>query len=188
MFNWYDKEVGNLRPTALGGCLLEWWKDLEDDRASRAILRRADSVTSVALSAPYQRLYRRLLNVGWPENAPAYRNDHLAALVALLAHVRGDVDGKKQKNGVLSLPEAMSVRKKETDRPVVSELRFLRLLDSPDLEDLFTGLRRVLPLLVKTVDGKALDILALADDVLSWSDSVKKRWAYAYQWPDKTKQ
>lgn len=187
-FTKFDKDAGKSLPTCLGKCLLDWWQGLEDDHASRAILRRANSVAAVALKVPYQQLYRRLMNVGWPEASPEYRNDHLAALVGLLAHVRGDVDGKIQKNGVISFPEAMSVKKKDTDRPVVSELRFLRLLDSPGLEDLFTGLRRVLPLLAKTADGKSLDVLMLAEDVLSWSDAVKKRWAYSYQWPDKSKQ
>ena len=42
-------------PTALGRVLLAWWNGLDDDRGSRAILRRAASPTQVALTAPYQR-------------------------------------------------------------------------------------------------------------------------------------
>jgi hypothetical protein len=30
------------------------------------------------------------------------------------------------------------------------------------------------------------DVLALANDVFNWDDIVRKRWAYAYDWPDKS--
>jgi hypothetical protein len=56
----------NGEPTAIGSVLLAWWQGLDDDRAGRAILRRASSPTLVAFTAPYQRLYRRLQAAGWP--------------------------------------------------------------------------------------------------------------------------
>ena len=60
------------RDNAYGTMLFDWWQKLEDDRASRAILRRAPSVTAVTLSAPYQRLHRRFHAAGCcrlPESA-----------------------------------------------------------------------------------------------------------------------
>ena len=75
----------------------------------------------------------------------------------------------------------MSQRDEGRDRPHVSELRFLRLLDAPDSEALYVGLRRVLPLM-----KHRLDVLALANDFFYWGDEAKKRWAYGYRWPDKT--
>jgi CRISPR system Cascade subunit CasB len=66
------------------------------------------------------------------------------------------------------------------DKPVVSELRFRRLLESPDIDALFTGLRRALPLI-----GYRCDPLALATDVVNWGDVVRKRWAYGFDWPDR---
>lgn len=159
--------------------LVSWWENLEDDRAGRAILKRASSITAVSLCAPYQRLYRQLLETGWPADASDTLNDRLAAVVGLLAHARGETTGTRQRNGALKPPAAMSRR--DGDRPVVSELRFLRLLDSPDLEALFSGLRRILPLV-----GSQLDVIALAKDVLFWGDGVKKHWAYQYQWPEKS--
>lgn len=152
--------------------LLAWWKGLEDDRASRAKLRRAESVTAVVLSAPYQRLYRQLQAVGWNPNGWARLDDHLAAAVGLLAHV------KEESNA--SLPKAMSHTDEPGGKPPVSEARFLRLLESADLEDLFRGLRRVLPLIKYRVD-----VLSLAEDVVGWGDEVKKQWAYHYDWPAK---
>ncbi len=164
--------------------LLSWWERLEDNRADRAILKRAPSLTAVALSAPYQRLYRELLSAGFPTSEKPERDrfsDHLLAVVGLLAHVRGEQEGVKQRNGELPPAKAMSRKDKDSDRPVVSELRFRRLLESPDLESLFTGLRRVLPMV-----GSYIDVIQLAKDILYWGDDKKKTWAYQYDWPEKS--
>lgn len=158
------------RDNAYGTILLNWWQKLEDDRASRAILRRAPTVTAVALSAPYQRLYRRFQTAGWNADGVSTRDDRLAAIVGLLAHVTQDQPG--------SPAEAMSDRPRGEDRPQVSELRFVRLLESPDVESLYLGMRRVLPLMEHRID-----IIALANDILHWGDRVKKNWAYTYNWP-----
>ena len=162
------------KETGIGKVLLNWWEGLEDDHASRAVLRRASSITAVSLTPPYQRLYRRLLTVGWPEKAAPYQNDHLAAVVGLLAHIKEN-DGRAP-------AKAMSQKEPGQDRPPVSELRFMRLLESPDLDALFTGLRRALPLAKHSVD-----VLGLANDIVHWGDAVKKRWAYSYEWPEKSK-
>ena len=151
---------------AWGGLLLRWWQGLDEDRGGRAALRRAPDITAVVMLPAYQHLHRRLVAAGWPDSA--WRNDRLAAAAGLLAHVK--------KNAERSLPKSMS----EGDKPHVSPLRFMRLLEAPDIDTLFTGLRRALPLL----DHQA-DVLALATDVVNWDDSVKKRWAYAYDWPVK---
>ena len=152
---------------AWGELLLRWWQGLDDDRGGRAALRRAPDITAVVMVPAYQHLHRRLVAAGWPDSA--WRNDRLAATAGLLAHV------KKHANG--TLPKSMS----EGDKPRVSPLRFMRLLEAPDIDTLFAGLRRTLPLL----DHQA-DVLALATDVVNWDDSVKKRWAYDYDWPVKT--
>jgi CRISPR system Cascade subunit CasB len=154
---------------AWGELLLRWWHELADDTGGRAALRRAPDLTAVVMLPAFQRLHRRLLTAGWP--GQHWRNDHLAAAAGLLAHVK---EASEQ-----PLPLAMSQR--ENDKPRVSELRFMRLLESPDIDALFAGLRRTLPLLQHRCDP-----LALATDVVNWGDDVKKRWAYAYEWPDKT--
>jgi CRISPR system Cascade subunit CasB len=162
------------KETGIGKVLLDWWEGLEDDRASRAILRRAASVTAVAMTPPYQRLYRRLCGAGWGSQTKSYHNDRLAAVVGLLAHVKQNDDRAPAKS--------MSQRDAGGDRPCVSELRFRRLLESPDLDALFIGLRRVLPLM-----NHGINVLALANDIVFWGDDVKKRWAYSYDWPEKSK-
>ena len=162
------------RETAIGKALFDWWEGLEDDRASRAILRRASTITAVSLTPPYQRLYRRLRHVGWAVEAKPYQNDRLAAVVGLLAHVRQN-DGR-------AIAKSMSQHDAGGDRPCVSELRFRRLLESSDLDALFIGLRRVLPLM-----NHGVNVLALANDLVYWGDAVKKSWAYEYDWPEKSK-
>jgi CRISPR system Cascade subunit CasB len=100
-------------------------------------------------------------------------DDRLAAAVGLLAHVT--------QNDERPLAETMSRSEGDSNRPSVSELRFQRLLESPDLDSLFMGIRRVLPLM-----GRRANVLALANDVIDWNDSVRKKWAYSYVWPDKS--
>ena len=151
---------------AWGDILLRWWQELSEDTGGRAALRRAPDITAVVMLPAYQRLHRRLLAAGWPDQP--WHNDRLAAAAGLLVHVR--------ENTGQDLPRSMS----EGDKPVVSPLRFMRLLESPDGDALFSGLRRVLPLIQHRTD-----LLALASDVVNWGDTVKKRWAYAYDWPAK---
>lgn len=152
-----------------GDIVLAWWRGLAADTGGRAALRRASDITAVAMLPNYQRLHRRLLAAGWPDRH--WQNDRLAAAAGLLAHVREASDQ--------ALPAAMSQR--DGDKPRVSALRFMRLLESPDVDALFAGLRRTLPLLQHRAD-----VLALASDVVSWGDEVRKRWAYAYDWPEKS--
>ena len=151
-----------------GQILLDWWRGLADDTGGRAALRRAPDITAVVLQPAFQRLHRRLLAAGWP--GQRWQDDRLAAAAGLLAHVREQT--------ALNLPQAMS----EGDKPPLSELRFRRLLEAPDVDTLFTGLRRALPLLQDRAD-----VCALATDVVNWGDGVKKCWAYAYDWPDKAR-
>ena len=162
----FEKEHGP------GKVLYAWWSSLDDDRAGRAVLRRAPDITAVTLTAPYQRLHRRLSAAGWTKT---WRNDALAAAVGLLAHVRSEAVVPS------SVAASMSAAAKGGESPEVSELRFTRLLESRDLDTLFAVLRRALPLI-----GHGVDVLALANDVVEWGDRVKKDWAYSYNWPAKS--
>ncbi|MEC9340207.1 MAG: type I-E CRISPR-associated protein Cse2/CasB [Pseudomonadota bacterium] len=159
------------RDEQLRGALRRWWGGLEHDRAARAELRRAANITAVTLTPAYQRAYRRLLEAGWPETASEPQNDRLAAVVGLLAHVKAD-DTRT--------PSATMSARDGSERPALSPMRFQRLLESPDLDTLYTGLRRALPLVKHQIN-----LVALANDLVYWGDAVKKRWAYDYDWPQK---
>jgi CRISPR system Cascade subunit CasB len=170
-----------------GRAIHDWWREIADvpdpaggklrsDRASRAILRRAHDITAVTLCAPYQRLHRMVRQSSDATWDRPHRRDGLAAVAGLLAHVSQEKEGER-------LAASMSRGVDEGQPPALSELRFQRLLESDDLDTLFRGLRRALPLMKGTVD-----VITLANDVIDWSDAwqrdrVKKHWAYSYRWP-----
>lgn len=166
-------------PDAVGKVFFTWWRKISSDqaqgalKADRAVLRRAGSLTAVACTPAYQRIYREMAASN--ENKPwqPYQQERIAALVALAAHVK--------ETNLMSLPQAMSYDPEKLGRNPVSELRFRRLLDSPDTESLFNGIRRILPLIDHRVNPSRL-----ADDIFSWGDAVKKTWAYSYAWSKKT--
>lgn len=162
----------NLTPSSAEGQAIQRWLSYleEHDRGGRAELRRASSVLSAAMCQATHRLYRQLDTICQGDMSEKQR-DRLAMACALMAHIK--------KAGALPMPQAMSERQPGSDRNAVSELRFRRLLDAHDDEALFSGLRRVLPL----IDGLVCPVL-LARDVLFWGDTVKRTWAYNYRWPD----
>ena len=144
----------------VGSELLAWWHKLEDDRGARAELRRCKNVDEVVMTAAFQRLCSRL--------RPAFANqlnweERLAAIAGLLSHVKTTEPG-------LCLARQMS----EGSPPVVSELRFRRLLQR-DRAEFYPAMIRILHML----KGKA-DVHDLARAIFYWGDSVKKAWAYAY--------
>lgn len=153
-----------------GKVLHRWWLGLEEDRASRAILRRCATLDEISLSPAYQRFYRYMLVCNWPADAALWQNDKLAAIAGLLAHVK------------TADTQRLSVKMSELsgDKPLVSELRFRDLLKVDTTDDLFISLRRVLPLV-----GHQASIYQLAADVFWWNDNTKKQWAYSYRWPVK---
>ena len=150
--------------------LFEWWQGLDVDRGARATLRRASSLTDVALTPAYQRLCQRMGAADWRP----WELDRFALVVGVLAHIKTHDERKPAK--------AMGQARPGEERAPVSELRFLRLLDSPDSDALFSGMRRVLPLM------GSVNVIALANDLMHWADEdgrVKKDWAYTYDWPEK---
>ncbi|MGH8674000.1 MAG: type I-E CRISPR-associated protein Cse2/CasB [Burkholderiales bacterium] len=148
------------------GALLGWWRGLEQYRGDRAELRRCAGLLQVMQTEAFHAVRRRLIAAGMSESDS--RNPRLAAIVALAAHAKGLSDE--------SLPAAFS----SGDKPPVSPLRLRQILDSADDDELFTRLRRVLPL----IDGH-VNLPALAANVWYWGDAVRKRWVYDYHWPAK---
>ncbi len=154
------------RNDQITGALLAWWRGLEQNRGDRAELRRSADLLQVMQTEAFQAARRRLIAAGLSDAES--RRSRLAAIVALAAHVKGLSDQP--------LPETFS----PGDKPAVSPLRFRQILEAADDDELFTRLRRVLPL----VDS-AINLPALSADVWHWGDSVRKRWVYDYRWPAK---
>ncbi len=146
--------------------LQHWWRSLSDDRGARAELRRGQTLLDVMLTPAFHAARRRLIAAGLDD--ADCRHERLAAVLALAAHIQNDGD--------LEPAAAFS----EGEKPPVSPLRFRRILEARSDEELFVRLRRVLPL----VDQR-INLIRLANDVLGWNDTTRKRWAYAYRWPQK---
>lgn len=154
--------------------LRRWWNSLDDDRGTRAELRRCANTLQVMEVAGFHHLHARLLPLGLAnktqedtERAAA----QLAVVAAVLAHLK---EGGERKPAL-----AFSTGASPGDPPPVSTLRFRQVLEARTPDELLLRLRRVLPL------ARGLDAIQLAADAFHWSDRIRKQWVFAYQWPAK---
>jgi len=131
--------------------LLAWWKALEENRAERAELRRAETPDEVLPARAFHRLCRIL---------PYWESRDLLALATaagVLAHVKT--------LGAEPLPRQLGDPKdRGGDKPAFSELRFQQLLSCRDHAEFFQRLRRAVHLV-----GGTADVCRLADDILRWA-------------------
>ncbi|VGO07097.1 CRISPR-associated protein, Cse2 family [plant metagenome] len=150
-------------------------------RKARAELRRCPDVQALLMEAATYRLSDHLLKLEKEKAFPRFNDDHAAvALVAgVLAHVREDLGNKA------SLPAALGSTK-ESERPLLSQMRFQRLLRTRNVDDFYRQLVRA----VKLADNKA-DVAVLANDILAWhceqhqalpdpNHRLHSRWARDY--------
>ena len=151
----------------LGRLLQKCWDDLQRNRGDRAELRRAKNLNDIILMPVFQRTC-----LGF---SPFFQNeDHwetrLAAVLGLLAHVRTTTN------------QELAVQMAGKPKPVISELRFRRLLQR-DRKELYSTMVRVLHML-----GNKANLHDLANSVYYWGDRVKRDWAFAYfpNTPNKT--
>lgn len=140
--------------------LFDWWRQLENDKGERAVLRRAASLTEVMLSPAFHSLLNDLRRADY--RIAEYRYPKLAAIVGLAARIRTIAsDG---------LASRMGSPKAGGSAPTFSELRLRRILACDDIEELYTLLRRALALL----DDQA-HLADLAATVWHWSPLDEKR-------------
>lgn len=140
------------------GILTHWWQGLENDKGTRAELRRCDSPEKVMFHPAFPRLCRQLK----PLLGEEWNWEHrLATVVGLLSHVR-HTTGQTLAYQMAGNP------------PQVSELRFRRLLQR-DHDDLYGAMIRILQMLDQTAN-----LPDLMDSVFYWGDPVRKRWAFDY--------
>lgn len=148
------------------GGLRAWHRNLvkKENRAKRARLRRAGSIEDAALAPGFHEL---LGYTGVPsEELSPEQMSGFAAIAVLAAGVDTDT---------LDRPLGKSLGHGAGGRPVVSEPRFRRLLASDELVDRFEVLRRLVPLL-----GRSLDLAELALAVLHWTPGRRRQLAYDY--------
>ena len=139
--------------------LRHWWRELEDNKGDRAILRRAGSLKEVVFCPGYHRLLWALRKGKY--SVPESHLPKLAAIAGLAARIKEDIAGTLGKQlGAL----------KQGDKPTVSELRMRRLLACDDIEELYVLLRRVLGIL----SGNA-SLSGLAVTIWQWEPLTEKR-------------
>lgn len=137
-----------------------WWRQLENDKGERAVLRRAASLTEVMLSPAFHGLLNALRRAGY--GIPESRYPKLAAIAGLAARVKQTTDE--------GLAARMGAPKPGGSTPAFSELRLRRILACNDLEELYTLLRRALALL-----GDHANLTDLAATVWHWAPLDDKR-------------
>lgn len=127
--------------------LNKWWKNLNENRGDRALLRRAQLPDDVLLTPVFARFVKMMPNLESGENVSTSLSDY-AMVVAVLARV-------KKNNNKLSFAESLG--------GAMSELRFQQLQKSRTEEEFFIRICRAVNLL----KGEA-NVIALADDILNW--------------------
>lgn len=171
------------RPRGAGGHALDWWRSYCDpataDPGARAQLRRCESPTDAAAIAAAVGLARRL--GAFAAGADDRRITDALNLARVLAHVREHAPGPPMRAaGWKSFAGDRRESDAGEDRPLLSEVRFRRLLATGLEEEQIAAFVR----LVAILDG-AVDVAALAEDFLDWShpwrgERVRKEWAVDY--------
>jgi CRISPR system Cascade subunit CasB len=157
--------------TSAADVAARWWSGLQSyrsdgtsnpdaDRGALARLRRADLIETMEDPVVFD-LFRQL---GWRD---PNRLIDTALCAGVLAVVRADDR---------SAPTARQLGVQSgSDRPVLSALRFRRLIAAETPQDRLTALRRAVLLADATTN-----VRDTAAACLDWSDERRRRWAFEY--------
>lgn len=161
------------------GALYAWRRELaERDRGGRARLRRCVSPLDAVFEPAFHHLLQRVEGAHGQALGKGERAS-LAAVAALVARLPGDAVSTEPvvaKSKRLSLPTLLGTGAEGSrDQPRLHPLRFRKILDARNLDELFPVLRRALAVL-----GTDVDLVSLADGVLLWGDDTRRLWAYDY--------
>ena len=172
-----EKKINYFSPEHPVGCfLLEWWENLESNKADRARLKRCKTLLDVELNSAFQYAYWELIKLfDKPPN-----KEQCVIIIALAAWVKENIfdpPGTKKDDQAQCFGYQIA---QGSDGPKLHELRFRRLLRVEDRNRLF----QVLVKIIRHLEGRVnlLDVLAIA---FYWGDSTRKRLAYQYY--EKTK-
>jgi CRISPR system Cascade subunit CasB len=157
-----------------------WWEMLQTARkdgtpnpvrnpGALARLRRA-ATPGAALDEPNVfDLYKKL---GFGRGDVDRRLPRVATAAAVLAHIR--TDAMPSDNGFRRRFAEMLGR--GGDRPLMSPLRFKRLLTATEDQELLIAFRRAVAL----AGGRNIDVGDIAASLLDWSERRRMRWAFDY--------
>lgn len=163
---------------------LEWWSKLahptKGDPGTFARLRRARSPAEALCVRAAVSLARRL--GGGRRDAPDWRVRASVDLARVLARIKTH-DPQKHPMQAAGWKRFAGERRESDageDRPVLSEARFKRLLQTGEGEEKVVAFTRLIALLdgVVRVDVLAADFLSWNHP--EWGDRVRERWAFLY--------
>lgn len=156
--------------------ILQWWKSLDEDRGTRARLRRAKTPDEVFVSPDFQRGPRALLAA---KNIELSHEDaaRLALAIGVLVHALPPSPDAPAP----SMHFARQLAPEDKAEVARRDPRFRKLLATTEPEALFLMLRRLVAYLGKQVEYKSL-IQGAAD----WTEETRRDWAkhyYVYRIP-----
>lgn len=148
--------------------LFQWWDELKDNKGVRAALRRCRETPGLIRHAKqFVELENRL-------ERGDLKPDRIMPILGLLSHVKKDTT-VRIKDHKVRLAEAMALPKNNSS--VVSELRFQRILQARDRDELYPLLLRA----IKLLDGE-INVTDLIYSVYNWEEEkkIRRKWALAY--------
>ena len=149
------------KDSPLGAELEKWRLDLQDHKGERAAFCRAKGISEIILLPDFHYVLHRFRNFFSKEK---HWEDQTAAVLGLLSHIRETEDE--------TLAKQMAG---DGESPPVRELRFRRLIQTGNRENLYKALIRILRMLKNRANP-----YDLANSVYYWGPKVKKDWAYDY--------
>jgi CRISPR system Cascade subunit CasB len=158
-----------------------WWTRYchprDGDPGVRARLRRCRTPIEALSVRPALTLARQLKIPRVVSGKNEWRLVQALNLARALAHVTADDRSQTPMRaaGWKKFPGERKESDAGEDRPVLSELRFRRLIEVERGEEQVVGFVRLIHLL----DGRA-DVAELANAFLYWNDSTRKRWTFEY--------
>lgn len=172
--------------------LQNWHSRLADNRGDRAALRKCTSLTQVVFVPAYHDLYQDISTIGraaaeagGTKGMGTRLESRIRERLPIIASLCAMVDPREKYDGgieagkpPISLPRQMGTMRSSGGGPVVSDLRFRRLIKCRTPEELHPALRRVVGLLES--QKLRADIMSLAQSVFYWDEDIRKQWAYDY--------
>jgi len=147
--------------------IYDWWLKTSKSSGDRANLRRARTPDMVAIQSSYLGLYREIVSCGISDKFKWRLNQRLPLIAGVLSHV------KENRNESVAFVMGSST-KSGSENPVVSDLRFRRLMKTDD-DSLYIMIIRM----IRMMDGK-VNVKNLSESLFFWDDMTRKKWASQY--------
>ena len=149
----------------------EWWSSLQESNqaGTRAALRRARTPNEISVQYEYFNLFRKLTDSKLPDFIKKRLSYRLPLVAGILSHIREDEPSRP------AAARMGSSDKPGGDRPLVSDLRFRRLLRTEDDNELFLMMIRMIRML-----GDRVNVKDTAMSVFFWNEQTRKKWASLY--------